>query len=66
MNLSEAAQSALLAATSSTQGAMVTGGTADAVLELKEAKLVGPGFCLTRKGSIERERIMTARLDAAF
>lgn len=66
MNLSEAAQSALLAARSSRQGERVPRLSPLAVTELRCAGMVGDGDGLTRAGSIERERIMTARLDAAF
>lgn len=64
--LSDEAKTALMSATSSTQGARVPGGTAAGRLELAKAGLMTPLGHLTRRGSIERERLVTAELDAAF
>ncbi len=63
--LSEAAESALIAAKCNRQGTVVT---ADAVVitELFDQGLVGAGDGLTRKGTIARERLVLAREEAAF
>ena len=65
MKLSEAARTALINAGTNRQGAAVK---ADPVVvtELYDFGLVGLGDGLTRRGSIERERIMSAELDRAF
>lgn len=63
--MSEVAKVALINAASNRQGAKVT---ADPVVvtELFDLGLVGIGDGLTRKGTIARERLVTAVLDAAF
>lgn len=69
MKLSEAARTALINAASGRQGANVTESgrcTGEAAYELRDAGLIGIQGGLTRKGSIERERIMNAELDRAF
>ena len=58
-------KSALMAAASNRQGTPVP--AIDRVRrEMQEIGLVGPDGGLTRQGSIERERIMSAELDRAF
>lgn len=68
-NLSEAAQIALLSATCNRQGANVTESgrcTGAAASELRIRGLIGMQGGLTRKGTIVRERLVNARLEAAF
>lgn len=64
--LSPSAQSKLLEAKSSHQGAMVPFGDIPAWTELEAGGLIGSAGGLTRKGSIERERLVAKRLDDAF
>lgn len=63
-NLTEAAKSALINA-SARQGSQVKADTAVAG-ELAAAGLIGTQDGLTRKGTIVRERLVNAALDAAF
>lgn len=63
MQMSEAAKTALLNAGTNRQGAKVIGGTA-AVQELVNAGLIGEGRGLTRKGTIARQRVQDAAMDA--
>jgi hypothetical protein len=65
MKLSEAAETALIN-TPNRQGAAVQGVSPKVGAELLDAGYVTPAFNLTRKGQIARERVMDARLDAAF
>jgi hypothetical protein len=63
--LSERAKSALLAAKSNRQGE-VTGAVGPTMRELFDAGLIGEDGGLTRKGTIVREKLLSAALDAAF
>lgn len=65
MNLTEAAKTALINASSSRQGTKIT---ADAVVvtELFDAGLVGLSDGLTARGTIARDRLVSAALEAAF
>lgn len=63
--LSAAATEALINAGTNRQGA-VAQGTSVALNELWNAGLIGPGNGLTRRGTIIREKVMTAALEAAF
>lgn len=67
--LSPEAKTALINAGSSRMGARVlqpSTCTPAAFVELHEAGLIGANDGLTRKGSITRERLVRAALDAAF
>jgi len=65
MNLTAAAQQALINASSSRQGTKVT---ADAVVitELFDQGLVGLNDGLSTRGTIVRDRLVSAALEAAF
>jgi hypothetical protein len=63
--LSAAATEALINVGTNRQGA-VAQGTEAAMAELQRAGLIGDGFGLTRRGTIVRERVMSAALEAAF
>lgn len=65
LELSPAAAAAIVNAPCSAQGATVTG-DAEIIKELREAGIIGPKDGLTRTGSIRRERIVSAWLDASF
>jgi hypothetical protein len=65
MALSEAAKQALINVGTNRQGARVEGNFS-ALAELFRAGLIGHEDGLTRKGTIERERLQAAALDAAF
>ena len=66
MQMSEAAKKALMSAKSNRQGESVHGVDAWVLGELSRRGLVGAGGGLTRLGSIERERLESADLDALF
>lgn len=67
MALSTGAADALVAVGTNRQGATVSDRTpANVVDELFGAGLIGVGNGLTRRGTIERERIVRAQLDALF
>lgn len=66
-NLSPAAQSIVINLPSSRQGATPKGKNATAALmELQSAGILGADYGLTRTGSVYRDRLLAARLDAAF
>ena len=65
-NLSEAARNALLSTDSHRQGAVPMTSDEGALAELRTVGLTGSGGGLTRKGTIVRERLVNARLEAAF
>jgi hypothetical protein len=68
-NLSPAAQTALINAGSSRVGVQVGDyrlSGAEVFEELKNAGLIGDNDGLTRQGSIVREKLVAAALDAAF
>jgi len=65
--LSKQARSALISVGTNRQGAVVHPNLPAGVLkELRDADLIGRGYGLTRKGSIERERIVDAMMDDLF
>lgn len=64
--MSEQAKSALINHITARQGSTVVGIDLQTEDELKDLGLVGPGAGLTRKGSIQREKLMRAAEDAAF
>jgi len=65
--LSAAATAALIDCGTNRQGTPIPTTTPlAAVAELVKADLIGPNRGLTRKGTIARERAVTARMDAAF
>lgn len=65
--LSEAAQTALINVGTNRQGALVDSMTYSQILgELFGAGLIGSDNGLTRKGTIARQAVLSARLDAAF
>lgn len=66
MNLTAKAIKALINANGSHQGAEVPVTTLAAEFELQDAGLIGKGNGLTRKGTIVRERLVNAALEAAF
>ncbi len=66
MKLSRAAVADLINAGTSRQGAKVAPTYLGTESELRVAGLIGEDCGLTRKGSIERERLMNAMLDRAF
>ena len=66
VNVSEAAQAALLATKNWHEGTLLAPCKTGELLELQDAGLVGPGGGLTRQGSIAAERLQRARLDAWF
>lgn len=63
--MTEKMQTALINAEHGGQGAKVS---ADAITlqKLESAKLIGSGDGLTRKGTIERERLISAKMDELF
>lgn len=66
-NLSKSAETALVNVGTLRQGATVnTITTTEVVAELQTAGLIGPGYGLTRRGTIARQRLVYAALDAAF
>lgn len=65
-NLSDAAVTALLSAPGSKVGNVVGATFGAALTELHRAGLIGVNGGLTVKGSIERERLVAAKLDEAF
>lgn len=65
MQMSEAAEKALINVGTNRQGAVVSAPMM-VQWELENAGIIGRGTGLTRKGTIERERIMNAELDRAF
>jgi hypothetical protein len=69
MKLSDEAKSALINTGSNRVGAHVPTNIAagvDVDNELYGEKLISVSGCLTRKGSIERQRVVSAAEDAAF
>jgi hypothetical protein len=69
MNLTPEAQSALSRMGTSKVGASILKGgavKADVLVELKERQVITATGNLTMRGSIARERIVDAALDAAF
>ena len=64
-NISEAAQTALRNAAGPQQGAKVIADT-ETKFELYESGLISKGAGLTRRGTIVRERLVSAQLEAAF
>lgn len=68
VNLSKAAQELLISIGTNRQGAKLNAPTAPVAvrLELRDAGLIGKDSGLTRKGSIARERLVSAALDEAF
>ncbi len=65
--MSEAAKKALMSAKSNRQGEGMSAYVRWSVVEeLQDLGLAGPGGGLTRLGSIERERLESADLDALF
>jgi len=66
MKLSRAAEDALVNASSSRQGAVLPEMSAGVAAELVNAGLIGGEYGLTRKGTVERERVVTKRLEEAF
>lgn len=64
--LSPDATAALVNVGTNRQGTAVVVHDSETFNELLFAGLIGPKGGLTRKGSIERERMMTRLLDAAF
>lgn len=65
LELSPAAAAAIVNAAGSAIGSVVTG-SAEIIKELREAGIIGAKGGLTRKGSIRRERIVNAWMDASF
>lgn len=65
MTLSTEAKAALINTNTSRQGTLVQGSDA-ALIELFAADYVGMANGLTRKGSIARDRIMSAQLEMMF
>ncbi len=65
MQMSEAAEKALINVGTNRQGAVVQGDLG-ALLELQDEGLIGQNLGLTRMGTIVRQRLMTAELDKAF
>ena len=66
IELSAQATKALINAATDRQGARVVSLNQRVVEELFNADLIGPEGGLTRRGTIVRERLVTAALDAAF
>lgn len=69
MMLSEAAKTALINVGTNRQGAQADYFTnnVDALFELAEAGLISKsGYGLTRRGGIERQRLLSAQLDSLF
>lgn len=67
VQLTEAATQALLSTDTNRQGATPRGRvTEDTLKELRLVGLLGRGGGLTRRGTIVRQRLLDARLDAAF
>lgn len=67
VQLTKAAREALIAVGTRRQGATINTVTPGPVAdELRNAGLIGPGNGLTRRGTIVRERLLDAALDAAF
>ncbi len=66
--LSKEAQAVLISAGTNRQGAkiFVAGVPMSALCELRDAGLIGKDSGLTRKGSIVRERLVSATLDGLF
>jgi hypothetical protein len=66
-NLSPAAESIVINLSSSRQGTTPKGRNDTAALaDLQRAGILGDDYGLTRKGSAFRDRLVAARLDAAF
>lgn len=65
-NLSDSAKSALINSRGGKQGAEVRIFSYEAQAELKAAGLIGRNDCLTRKGTIARERLVRDAEDRAF
>lgn len=66
-NLSPEAQTIVINLPSSRQGATPKGrNSTDALADLQRAGILGEDYGLTRSGGIYRDRLLAARLDAAF
>lgn len=66
-NLSAEAKTALVDVGTNRRGATISNRTPAAVVdELHQAGLIGGGLGLTRRGTIARDRLMTAALADAF
>jgi hypothetical protein len=66
-SLSPAAQSIVINLSGSRQGTTPKGrNSTDALAELQRAGVLGEDYGLTRQGSAYRDRLLAARLDAAF
>ena len=66
MNMSAAAKSARLSASSNHPGAVPSTMNEAQRRELRDLKLIGANDGLTRRGGIARESAMTEALDGAF
>lgn len=64
--LSDRARSALLAAKSNRQGEKIGWSSPAALSELEDAGFITRDHNLTRRGTIVREKLLSATLDAAF
>lgn len=65
--LSRDAADTLIDTGTNRQGATISDATSEAVVhELQRAGLIGEGYGLTRKGTIERDRLVIARMDTLF
>jgi hypothetical protein len=64
--MSEAAKKALINVGTNRQGATVDDVALNVWYEMYSAGLIGVGGGLTRKGTIVRERLMSAELEKAF
>lgn len=64
--MSEEAKQALIDAPSSRQGTKILGLDHVVIAELLNAGVLGAGWGLTARGGIERDRLVTEALDAAF
>lgn len=67
VNLTRDAENALIDVGTNRQGATINS-TVDSVTvrELQDAGLIGDGYGLTRRGTIVRQRLVDAVLDALF
>lgn len=65
-NLSDAAKVALINVGTNRVGAPVVAGSVNVFHEMVDAKLIGRNTGLTRKGSVVRERLVSAALERVF
>lgn len=66
MMMSEAIETALINAEHAGQGALVRTLHPTVTQEMKNRGLIGESHGLTRKGTIERERLISAKMDELF